>query len=380
MEIVDLDTRETLDTFTGRLDAFTTREYETGNLGVRLVSDYIVDGWGFRVAAVEVFGKGCLEDADCPTGTQCPTEVIRCITWPCFASCQPLALGGEGDPCAASAECEEGLYCGSDARCRAVGSCGELADCNNPDNSFIHILCVGTATCEAGSCGWRCDTTPVCVDGDTRDDGCNTCTCTDGLWACTERYCPPVVGAGETCGAGVLCEAGLLCDRGPTDGASCTSEHLGVCVSEPEGPRFCRGLYAPVCGCNGQTFDGNCARSGMADWAHDGECALDLAIPDADTDGITTSIVVQQPAASHRAEVEVRIEHTWRSDLVVWVESPDGSRHHLTDREGGSADDFEDSLLVDLGDGSVVGRWTLHVSDRASWDTGVLRFFNVSPR
>lgn len=34
---------------------------------------------------------------------------------------------------------------------------------------------------------------PVCVDGDTEDaaDGCNTCTCTRGTWACTELYCAP---------------------------------------------------------------------------------------------------------------------------------------------------------------------------------------------
>jgi len=378
--VVDLDTGETLDTFTGNLAAFTTREYATGNLGVRLVSDYSVTAWGFRVGAVEVFGKGCLSDGDCPAGTQCPNEVVRCITWPCFLSCQPIHLGGEGDPCSNTAECGEALYCAADRTCRAVGSCSETSDCNNPDNPFIHIMCVGTPVCESERCGWRCTTPTECVEGDTRDDGCNTCTCSDGRWACTERYCPPIAEEGEACGARAICGEGLVCDRGPTEEASCTSAQPGICVPEPEGPRFCRGLYAPVCSCNGQSFDGNCQRAGMAAWAHEGECMLDLAIPDADAAGIETTIDVQQPAASRRAEVEVRIDHTWRGDLVVWVEAPNGSRHALTNRAGGSADDFEHRSIVELGTDSVVGSWRLHVSDRASLDTGVLRHFNVSPR
>lgn len=32
---------------------------------------------------------------------------------------------------------------------------------------------------------------PVCKSGATRkaDDGCNTCSCHDGQWACTEKAC-----------------------------------------------------------------------------------------------------------------------------------------------------------------------------------------------
>ncbi|MBW2461944.1 MAG: proprotein convertase P-domain-containing protein [Deltaproteobacteria bacterium] len=380
VHVIDLDTEETLDTFTGVLEAFTTREYETGNLGVRLVSDYSVTAWGFRVSAVEVFGKGCLGDADCPAGTQCPNEVVRCITWPCFLSCQPVAPGSEGDPCTTSADCGDALYCAGDRTCRSVGTCGEASDCSLLDNPYPHILCLGTAVCEAGRCGWQCTTPMECTEGDLTDDGCNTCSCRGGRWLCTERYCPPTVGAGEACGDRTLCEEGLVCDRGWTEGPTCTSEQPGICVGEPAGPIYCRGLYAPVCTCNGQTFEGNCQRQGMAAWAHEGECLLDLAIPDANTAGVQTTIDVAQPASSRRAEVAVRITHSWRGDLVVWVESPDGSRHVLTDRQGNSADDFDHRAMIDLGTHTVVGTWTLHVSDHATYDTGVLRHFNVSPR
>jgi subtilisin-like proprotein convertase family protein len=310
--VVDLDTGDVLDSFTGTLAAFTTRAYETGSLGVRLMSDYSVTAWGYRVGAVEVFGKGCLEDADCPTGTECPNELVRCIAWPCFLSCRAVPV--------------------------------------------------------------------TCVEGETTDDGCNTCTCAGGAWACTERHCPPARGEGDACDGVTLCGTGLTCDRFATEGPVCVAEQPGVCVPEPEGPRFCRALYAPVCGCNGQTFDTNCERIGMAPWAHAGECRLDLAIPDANAAGIASTIHVGAPRDSHQAVVDVRVDHTWRGDLTVWVEAPNGSRHVLTDRAGGSADDFEDHPMVDLGTDTVVGAWTLHVSDHARFDTGVLRHFNVRPR
>lgn len=380
VEVVDLDSGGVLDSFTGTFAAFATREYATGSLGVRLVSDYSITAWGFRVAAVEVFGSGCLDDDDCPAGTQCPTEVVRCITWPCFLTCRPVDPGGEGDGCASTAECADDLYCAGDGFCRAVGGCAEVADCSRPDNPYPHPMCVGHPTCDGARCGWTCAGPITCEEGETTDDGCNTCTCSGGEWACTERYCPPVVGEGEACDAGVLCDEGLVCDRGPTDGASCVATQPGVCVPEPEGPRYCRAVYSPVCACNGQTFDSGCERAGMAAWAHAGECLLDLAIPDADAEGIRTTVDVQHPAASHAADVDVRIDHTWRGDLVVVVEAPDGSEHVLTHRAGRDADDFVHRQRVELGGGSVVGTWTFHVSDHASLDTGVLRHVNVRPR
>ncbi len=380
VEVLDLDSGEVLDRFTGTLAPFTTREYPTGNLGVRLVSDYSVTAWGYQIGAVEVFGKGCLEDADCPSGTQCPNELVRCVAWPCFLGCAPETLGGEGASCSSSDQCQDALYCAGDGTCRADGSCNELSDCDRIGNTYYRILCIGRSTCEDNRCGYQCGTPLECVEGDTTDDGCNTCTCAGGMWVCTERYCPPIAGAGEACGGGTLCEEGFVCDGVVTDGPTCSSEQPGVCVAEPTAPRYCRGVYAPVCTCGGQTFDGSCQREGMGAWAHDGECTLDMAIPDADAAGIQTTVSVSYPRSSTRALVEVRIDHTWRGDLVVWVEAPDGTEHELTNRAGGSADDFAYEDIIDLGTNSVAGDWTFHVSDRASQDTGVLRHVNVRPR
>ncbi|HJL14674.1 MAG TPA: proprotein convertase P-domain-containing protein [Sandaracinaceae bacterium LLY-WYZ-13_1] len=376
VEVYDTETGEVLDRFSGRHDAFTTRAYPTGHLAIRLLSDRSITRWGYRAEAVEVFGLGCLSSEECGEGYECPTERIRCVRWPCFTACQPRPTGGEGDACAADVDCGEELYCAADATCRGFGTCGEAADCEDPSNPWIHVLCVGTASCDAGACAWHCGEPLECTDGETRDDGCNTCTCTDGRWACTERYCPPVAEAGEPCPAGTVCAEGLICDRGRIDLVpTCGSEHVGTCV--PEAERLCTMEHAPVCACNGQTFPNECHRIGVADYAHDGECALAVAIPDADAEGIVQTLEVTRPAGTHRADVEVRIDHSWRGDLVVWVEAPDGSRHVLTNREGGRADDFAWGGTIDLDRGSATGTWTLHVSDRASWDTGVLRFFNV---
>lgn len=378
VEILDQDTGAVLDRFDGDQGAFTTREYETGNLGIRLVTDYSVTAWGFAMEYVETFGLGCLADDDCGPGLQCPTEVVRCIRFPCFLSCQPEASsGGEGDACDSSLDCDADLYCGAGGTCERDGSCpsGDVAECSMEGNDYPVILCVGTLRCEAGGCGIQCHTTEICAEGEVRDDGCNTCTCSGGAWACTERYCPPVVGEGEACGAGTVCDEGLVCDRGRTTGVTCSSDQTGVCVLEP--PRPCTREYVPVCACNGQTFGNECERRGIAPYAHEGACTLDVAIPDADAEGIIQRITVTSPQRPETYTVQVEIDHSWRGDLIVWLDDPDGTRHVLTNREGGSADGFEYTGTFDVGPSGGLGTYTLHVSDNATYDTGVLRFFNV---
>lgn len=378
VEVFNYDTGEVLDRMTGSYGAFTSREYETGNLGVRLVSDFSIVDWGVALEGVDTFGLGCLEDNDCGPGWECPNETIRCIRFPCFVSCQPERGGEVGSACRVNEDCASGLYCGSDQICRAGGTCADVEDCTVPGNAWIHIECAGYPTCDSGMCNWHCGPAPVCTDGETRFDGCNTCTCSGGLWACTRRACPPVAQIGEACPAGTICAGDAVCDRGRTTGPTCGDDHIGVCESGPE-VRLCPTDGPPVCACTGQTFQNDCLRIGRAPFAYDGECRFDVAIPDANVDGIESSIEVRSDSPIHRATVTVRIDHTYRGDLVVWVEAPDGSAHPISVRQGGSADDLEWSGTIDLGTVSAAGTWTLHVSDRASWDTGVLRFFNVQP-
>ncbi|HJK92864.1 MAG TPA: proprotein convertase P-domain-containing protein [Polyangiaceae bacterium LLY-WYZ-15_(1-7)] len=446
VEIVDTASGEVLQRFTGSHANLTTDVFDTGAVAIRLRSDYSITDWGFRLARAEVYGAGCLEDADCGAGLHCPTTRV-CITSPCYQECVPVEsggqvgdacatnadcaeenhcqggtcaadgscgvvsdcdlegnlwvhvmcvgyatceagrcgwecgapIGGEGDPCDTSAQCGEELYCAGDGTCTAYGECSTSADCNREDNLFPHPACVGTGVCSAGLCGWECDVTPICADGETRFDGCNTCTCTDGRWACTERYCPPTAAEGETCGGRerVLCESGLVCDEGESAlGLECGDPaREGVCVREPSG--ICTREYAPVCGCNGQTFSNDCLRLGLVGLAHEGACRVDRAIPDADPAGITETIDAVAVDDRGRAFVRVEIDHSWRGDLVVTLTAPNGERFTLTNRAGGSEDDFlfEDDVVTS---GPSRGVWTLRVADHARYDTGVLERFDVA--
>ena len=72
----------------------------------------------------------------------------------------------------------------------------------------------GCNTCTCTDGGWACteiacdpgnqapnNSSASCTDGDTKDadDGCNSCTCSDGYWACTERACLPDNNAPSEC-------------------------------------------------------------------------------------------------------------------------------------------------------------------------------------
>jgi hypothetical protein len=137
----------------------------------------------------------------------------------------------------------------------------------------------GCNTCTCGGRGeWSCtlmDCADECVSGQTRrdDDGCNVCTCLDGgQWACTDRACisgePIACGGsrGDTCTDDEYCayEAGQSC------GASDAS---GECAKRPEA---CDGVYDPVCGCDGAEYSNACeaAASGTGVFSA-GACATD---------------------------------------------------------------------------------------------------------
>ncbi len=53
----------------------------------------------------------------------------------------------------------------------------------------------------------------ACTNGETKpaEDGCNTCTCEDGSWSCTEMDCDELESCLENCGDGCIPPGGLLC-------------------------------------------------------------------------------------------------------------------------------------------------------------------------
>ena len=86
--------------------------------------------------------------------------------------------------------------------------------------------------------------------------------------------------------------------------------------------------------------------------------------------------------------VAVDITHTWRSDVVIELESPGGKR--ITLRETDTDDSGDDVTGVypvtltpntpfsELAGESLAGTWTLYVSDQVAQDTGVLNGWGIT--
>lgn len=105
-----------------------------------------------------------------------------------------------------------GSYCPS--ACPA-----HIAVCEEGDTQMADDGC-NTCACVNG--GWACtkkgcqNQKPVCEKGETMpaDDGCNTCQCVNGGWACTKMACQePVCEEGETVPADDGCNT-CTCDKG----------------------------------------------------------------------------------------------------------------------------------------------------------------------
>jgi len=96
----------------------------------------------------------------------------------------------------------------------------------------------------------------------------------------------------------------------------------------------------------------------------------DVAIPDLSTVESTITIAGCEGNASATATVEVHIVHTYIGDLIVTLVAPDGSTYVLHNRAGGSADNINQTYLVNLSSEAADGTWRLRVQDAAAIDIG----------
>jgi subtilisin-like proprotein convertase family protein len=105
-----------------------------------------------------------------------------------------------------------------------------------------------------------------------------------------------------------------------------------------------------------------------------------LSIPDNNTTGVRSSISVTPTGLDiQRVTVDTNITHTFRGDLVIQVIAPNGQVATLSNRAGGSADNFiatGTDITASFTAGSAAsGTWQLFVRDLAAVDVGTINSF-----
>ncbi|GAA3296933.1 proprotein convertase P-domain-containing protein [Dactylosporangium vinaceum] len=110
-----------------------------------------------------------------------------------------------------------------------------------------------------------------------------------------------------------------------------------------------------------------------------GTNATDFAIPDPGTvESAVTLAGCPAGTASNVSTVEVHVVHTYRGDLVVTLVAPDGSTYVLANRQGGSADNIDQTFTLNLSSETRNGTWKLRVQDAAASDTGYVNTWTIT--
>jgi hypothetical protein len=194
--------------------------------------------------------------------------------------------------------CEDGEYCNfpPEAQCGAgdqTGFCSIRPDvCTREfrpvcgcDGATYGNACTaaaaGVSVVHEGECGTQCQADsdcpiPPCACLDENGDGiceneCPVPICRDGV--CTVGS-PSALQLGDACGGfrpvgSPECDSGLFCQH--QAGALCgAADAPGECVLIPD---VCADIFAPVCGCDGQTYGNACeAAANLTGIFEDGAC------------------------------------------------------------------------------------------------------------
>ncbi|WP_325063867.1 proprotein convertase P-domain-containing protein [Lysobacter panacisoli] len=82
--------------------------------------------------------------------------------------------------------------------------------------------------------------------------------------------------------------------------------------------------------------------------------------------------------APTNASVTVAIVHTYQGDLKVDLVAPDGSLYNIHNRTGGSTDNVNKTVTLNLSSEPLNGTWKLRVNDNAAGDTGYINSWSVT--
>ena len=103
-------------------------------------------------------------------------------------------------------------------------------------------------------------------------------------------------------------------------------------------------------------------------------------IPDNNSTGIGSPIIVSGGGVIGSVSVSLNITHTWIGDLRVVLRAPGGQQYVIHDRTGGSADNLviTDMPVPVFAGTPAAGRWALRVSDNAGADVGRLMSWSIT--
>ena len=106
----------------------------------------------------------------------------------------------------------------------------------------------------------------------------------------------------------------------------------------------------------------------------------DYNIPDNNNTGVTSNIAVSGRSGNGQAStpVAVAIVHPYIGDLIVDLIAPDGSVYNIHNRSGGSADNINKTVNINLSGEALNGTWKLRARDRGAADVGKIDSWSIT--